>query len=129
MGLGRAGDRQSLTMAPLPTHLRGYRRAWALTQRELAVLLGGMARESVGRYERLGMMPGFETLVALEFIFGTHGHDLFPAIGLSVIRAVRDNAVSLRDSLLSGSDAASVRKRRLLDDLITRSASLLSAYD
>lgn len=124
-----ATDQLPPIMAPLPTHVRRYRRDWALTQRELGVLLGGIGRGSVSRYERLGMMPGFEVLIALEFIFGTHGHDLYPGLALSVIRAVRDNAVSLKDSTLTDSDAASLRKRRLLDDVITRSTSLLSAYD
>src|ERR1700722_5008905 len=98
-----AADQFPSPMAPLPTQVRRYRRAWALTQRELGVLLGGMSDETVSRYERLGAMPGHVSLIALELIFGTHAHELFPAIGVSVVRTVRDNAVSLRDSLLSGS--------------------------
>jgi hypothetical protein len=116
-------------MAPLPTHVRRYRRGWALSQRELATLIGRASEDSVGCYERLANMPRHEALIALEFIFGVHAHDLFPAMGLSVVRVVLGNAVSLRETLTTKSDAASVRKRRLLDDLITRSAHLLSAYE
>jgi transcriptional regulator with XRE-family HTH domain len=116
-------------MAPLPTHVRRYRRAWALTQRELAALIGELSPDSVSAYERLANRPAYEALIALELIFGAQAHDLFPSIGLAVIRAVMDNAVLLRDSLLARSDTVSQRKRRLLDDLIIRSANLLSTYD
>jgi transcriptional regulator with XRE-family HTH domain len=112
----------------LPTHVRRHRRAWALTQEELATLLG-MRDATVSQYEQLVRVPGQKALVGLQFIFSTPAHDLFPAFGLPVIRAVRDNAVLMREALRAKTDRASSRKRRLLDDLITRSATLLSSYD
>lgn len=128
MGHGRVGRRISFMPSRLPTHVRRHRRAWGLTQDELAILLG-MRDATVSQYEKLVRVPGRKALIGLHFIFGEPIHELFPALGLSVIRAVRDNAVSLRDELLARSDAASSRKRRLLDDIITRSASLLASYD
>jgi transcriptional regulator with XRE-family HTH domain len=109
--------------------VRRYRRAWALTQRELAALIGRVSEDSISRYERLGTVPGQEAMVALELIFGTTLCDLFPGVGFAVVRMIRDNAIVLRDRILLRSDAASRRKRCLLDDLIIRSAKLLSSYD
>lgn len=115
--------------SPLPTYLRKHRRKWALSQRELAELLGGTARSRISQYERLVRAPSTEALIGLEFIFGEPPHGLFPGVGLSVIRAVLGNAVILRDEVLAKSDAVSARKRHLLDSLITRSVSLLTSYE
>lgn len=116
-------------MQPLPTQVRRFRLAWALTQRELAELLGSVTGDSVSGYERLASMPGHEALIALELLFGAHAYDLFPAVGLSVVSAVLNSAVSMRDALKALSDAASARKRQFLDELIIRSTTILSAYD
>ena len=114
---------------PLPTYLRTYRRKWALSQRELAQLLGGTNRSKISRYERLVRTPNREALIGLEFIFSGQSGQLFPTIELSIVRAVMGNAVELRDVLIAKSDAASVRKCRLLGDLISRSALLLVSYE
>ena len=114
---------------PLPTYLRTHRRKWAFSQREVAQLLGGTSRSTISQYETLVRTPHREALIGLEFIFSGQSGELFPTIELSIIRAVMGNAVELRDVLIAKSDAASVRKCRLLGDLITRSALLLASYE
>src|SRR5437588_10316391 len=82
---------------PLPTYLRTHRRKWALSQRELALLLGGSSRSTISQYETLVRTPHREALIGLEFIFSGQSSQLFPTIELSIIRAVMGNAVGLRD--------------------------------
>jgi transcriptional regulator with XRE-family HTH domain len=106
---------------PLPTYLRSHRRAWALTQRELAELLGDVSPSAISKYETLTRTPSLEVMVALEVVFGEPSHELFPALSHAVRRAVVLNATALVDRLAEKRDAKSVRKRRLLEDLIIRS--------
>ena len=87
-----------------PTHVRRHRRTWAFTQEELATLLG-VREAAVSQYEQLVRTPSREALVGLQFIFSKSAHELVPALGVSVIRAVMGNAVLMRDSLLAQSDA------------------------
>lgn len=111
------------------SRLKKHRRAWALSQRELAMLLGGKSRVAVTLYETQRRKPSLEALISFELIFGSPVHSLFPSLALAVARTVRKNAVRMREGLCAKSDAASVRKCRLLDDLITRSTELLSLYE
>lgn len=106
---------------PLPTYLRSRRRKWALTQHELAELLGSVSTSAISKYETLARTPSLEVMIAFELVFGEPSGDLFPALSQGVRRAVVHNAVALRDRLAERTDAKSVRKRRLLDELIIRS--------
>ncbi len=111
----------SLSMTqPLPSYLRTYRRKWALTQRELAELLGGVSSDAISKYETLARLPSIQVMLGIEIVFDEKSHDLLPALSYSVRRSVRRNAVALIDRLADKTDARSVQKRRLLDDLITR---------
>ena len=106
---------------PFPTYIRSRRRKWALTQRELGELLGGISASAISKYETLARTPSIEVMMAFEIVFGETAHGLFPALSYGVRRAVHGNATALLDRLAANTDARSVRKRALLDDLITRS--------
>ena len=106
---------------PLPTYLRSYRRKWALTQCELAELLGGISPSTISKYETLARTPSAEVMLALEMIFEEAPSAIFPALSQSARRMVLRNAVVLQDRLAEKHDARSVRKRCLLDAMITRS--------
>ena len=110
---------------PFPTYLRTNRRKWALSQGELAELLGGVTADTISKYETLVRPPSAEMLVACEFIFEQPAHTLFPAMSLGIIRAIVRNAETIRARLADGRDAESARKRRLLDGIITRSRKIL----
>ncbi len=110
---------------PFPTYLRTNRRKWALSQRELADLVGGVSAGAISKYETLARPPSAELLLACEFIFDQPAHALFPAMALGVVRAVLRNAQILRAELADKHDAESVRKRRLLDDVVIRSKKIL----
>jgi transcriptional regulator with XRE-family HTH domain len=105
-----------------------HRLTWALTQRELGALLG-IRKQSVSQYEQLSRVPRQKILISLELIFAEPAHVLFPTHSQSVAYAVMANAVALREVLLRNPNGASARKRRFLDDLISRSATFLSEYE
>jgi len=62
------------------TTLKKHRKLAALTQDELAYLLGCVCGSKLSRYERQGRLPTLETVLALELILNMPVHDLFPGI-------------------------------------------------
>jgi transcriptional regulator with XRE-family HTH domain len=105
---------------PFPTYLRTHRRKWALSQGELAELLGDMTADAISKYETLARPPSTELLIACEFIFEQPAHELFPALSFSIIRTIQRNAEAIRARLADKDDAQSARKRRLLEGIIIR---------
>jgi len=110
---------------PFPTYLRTHRRKWALSQGELAELLGGITADAISKYETLARPPSSELLIACEFVFEQPALALFPAMSLAIAREILGNARAIRGRLADRSDAQSVRKRLLLDNLIIRSEQIL----
>jgi len=70
----------------LPNYLRRYRKRAALSQDEVAFLLGGGSGAKVSRYERFRRIPDLETALACEAIFGVPVRELFPGIFQKVER-------------------------------------------
>ena len=64
----------------LPNYLRRYRKRARLSQEELAFLLGSGSGAKVSRYERFRRIPGLETALACEAIFGVPVRELFAGI-------------------------------------------------
>ena len=112
--------RHVMAKRPFPTHVRKQRRRWALSQRELAQLLGG-SESIVAKYERGARTPSLEAALALEVVFGIVPRDLFPSKFHDQRRAVVRRAEALLESLASRQDRQTRRKRKLLGELITRS--------
>jgi transcriptional regulator with XRE-family HTH domain len=65
---------------PHPCRLRPYRKAAALSQRDLGLLLGLASQSSVSEYEAALKRPSVATVVASEIIFGVPARELFPAL-------------------------------------------------
>jgi len=70
----------------LPNYLRRYRKRARLSQEELAFLLGGGSGAKVSRYERFKRIPGLETGLACEVVFGVPVRELFAGIFQKVER-------------------------------------------
>jgi transcriptional regulator with XRE-family HTH domain len=83
----------------LRNYLRMHRKRSALTQRELAGLLGCEHGSKVSRYERGERVPGFATLLAYEIVFRTNGADLFRGVAEKLSRTIRDRASRLHKHL------------------------------
>jgi len=62
----------------LLNHVRKYRKDSALSQRDVAYLLGAKSGSKVSRYERFTREPNFSTALAYEAIFQVAVSELFP---------------------------------------------------
>ena len=101
----------------LSNHVRKYRKRAALSQRDVAYLLGVTSGGSkVSRYERFAHTPGFLTALAYEAIFRVPVSDLFPGEYQKIGRGVRRRAKKLLE--LHGqkkSTPRALRKRQALE--------------
>jgi transcriptional regulator with XRE-family HTH domain len=71
---------------PLPNHLLSHRKRAALSQEDMAFLLGTRGGSKVSRYERFKRGPSLETVLAYEAIFGKPASQLFPGLYRSIER-------------------------------------------
>ena len=76
-------------------HLRRYRKRGALTQEEIAFLLGVRCGTKVSRYERSARPPSLQTALAYQAIFGVPIHELFPHEFQEAVTAVQGRAEQL----------------------------------
>lgn len=89
-----------------------HRKRSALTQRELAGLLGCDHGSKVSRYERGERMPAFTTLLAYELVFRAGAPLLFRGLAEQVRRRVRDRA-SLLHKVLDGQRFTPLVKQKM----------------
>lgn len=99
----------------LTNYLRTHRRRFALTQRELAVLLGGRSGSGVSRYERGRRIPTLSTILAYELIFDTCARTLFAGEYNRVYRRTVRRARVLERALLRGTAEQGRALERKLD--------------
>ena len=102
----------------LQTYLRTYRKRSALTQDELAALLGCKSGVSVCEYERLKERPSLETALACQAIFGVSVEELFPSIYEKVVDDVVKRA-RLMSKQLAGDETPAVKLKTGLLAAIT----------
>lgn len=105
----------------LPNYLRARRKQLALSQNEVAFLLGAESGSKVCRYERLGRLPGLETALAYEAIFQTPVRELLASLYESIGKKVAARA-QLLGRRLEGDPAnhRSARKRMALTRVCDR---------
>lgn len=113
----------------LPSYLRTHRRSWALTQRELGELLGGVDASAISKFESATRVPNLEIMLGLEIVFDEPARALVPALSRHISQGVRLKAVALKERLAKRNDARSIRKRRLLEVLITRLSDINEKYE
>ena len=85
-------------------HLRRYRKRGALTQAEIAYLLGAACGTKVSRHERANRPPSLETALAYQAIFGVPVHELFPEDYSQAVTAVKGRAATLARNVARRSD-------------------------
>jgi DNA-binding XRE family transcriptional regulator len=69
-----------MTSPLLPNHLRPHRKSLALSQDEVAFLLGNQNGAQVCRYEQFDRVPSLETALAFEAMFKKSVSELFPGL-------------------------------------------------
>lgn len=116
--------RSLLTHALMPhiTYVRRTRRRWALSQPELAQLLG-ISQSVISRIEAGELIPGTSLALGLQVIFGQSPRALFPGLYSSVEDAVMAQAAELDRALGARKDYATETKRRLLTAMALRASA------
>ena len=94
----------------LSNYLRSNRKRIALSQGEVAFLLGQQSSSQISRYERFEHVPSLETALACEVIFKSPISELFGGLYQKAEQDVAERARILA-STLGDRDAA---KRKLL---------------
>ena len=97
-------------------HVRTFRQRHALTQRELAFLIG-RSQTTVSSTEYGDSTPYLEVALALQVLFRLSPKELFPGCYEKVEDQVMRRAAELMHKLESGSDRRSIAKLEFLDGL------------
>lgn len=101
--------------------LRARRKKTALSQDELAYLLGAKDGAQVSRYENLIRLPELQTALALEVIFDSTVSSLFPELFHHIESDVRRRARALARKQLNGRNGPFLaRKRQALNSICDR---------
>jgi transcriptional regulator with XRE-family HTH domain len=107
-----------MTSRQLPNYLLANRKRMALSQYEVAFLLGAQSGAKVCRYERFVRVPSLETALAYEAIFKTSASELFGGLYQKVEKEVAARARILAARNDHGRPGArTARKRQALTNL------------
>ena len=112
-----------MSSSPLPNYLRTNRKRLALTQEEVAFLLGfrGMSRGArVCRDEKFAHEPNLETALAYEAIYQKPIRELFAGLYERVEREIMGRAKLLTFRKDRGNKQQAAQRRRVLIDLAAR---------
>ena len=88
-----------MTILPLDSYIRMYRKQTGLTHDEIAFLCGAMCGSSVARHETGERLPVLRTALMYEFILGATISELYEGLFHDARKAVRDRARGLCASL------------------------------
>lgn len=110
---------------PVHSYLRTHRRRWALTQRELAFLVGRNSSTHVSRLEHDKRMPRTDIMLACAVLFGVTPADMFPKIHADVEEEVLARAAKLYEVLEKKTSKDAMRKKELLNILLERAITRL----
>ncbi len=104
-------------------YLAQRRQGWALSQRELANLLG-VSQSTISRCERGAQHPCVSVALGCELLFGKEAKKLFPDLYLTIEDAVMRRAVRLDRAVRKRVGAPADRKRLFLAKLQARANPL-----
>ena len=104
----------------LKTYARQLRRRWALTQKELAFLVGVKSATAISRIESSKRIPSLAATFAYALIFGSGPIDLFPAYVAEIQDAVRSRVNELYEELQGDSSQGTRVKLDFLETVLAR---------
>jgi len=84
-----------MSSSHLPNYVRAERKRLALSQAEVAFLLGAESGAKVCRYERFAREPGLRTALAYEVIFHKPVRELFAGLYATTEQEVATRAKTL----------------------------------
>ena len=118
-----------MTLVPLTTYLRMFRKRTGFTHEEVAFLCGGMCGSSISRHERGAQLPMLKTALMYEFILQTSVRDLYVGLFHDARSSVRERADGLRASLARRrKTAARDHKIAVLKALLEETAEVTHAH-
>ena len=108
----------------LPNHLRAHRKRSALSQDDVAFLLGTRGGEKICRHERFASEPELEGILAYEIIFQKPARELFAGLCRKIERKVLERArVLANKTKRQRSGSLTLRKCQALAEIIARLTS------
>lgn len=110
----------------LPNYLRSHRKRIALSQHEMAFLLGSGTPTAVSRYEAFLREPGLRQMLAYLLIFQKPVHELFAGLYVKIGKevAVRARVLLARKSN-QGPGRRAEQKRKMLNEILLRYAATM----
>lgn len=106
-----------------PNYLRANRKRLALSQQEVAFLLGAGNGAKVCRYERFLREPNLRGALACEAVFDRPMRELFAGVYKDIEKQVAIRArLLLRKAEISKPNRRVMRKRQILGEIVARSA-------
>jgi transcriptional regulator with XRE-family HTH domain len=109
-------------MAQLPNYLRSNRKRLALSQEEVAFLLGTQSGAKMCRYERFAREPSLETALAFEVIFQRPASELFGGLYQKVEQEVVARAKALAERTDGRKpNRQTAHKRQILANIASKS--------
>src|SRR3546814_12207003 len=109
-----------MSRRPLRNYLRSWRMRWALSQKQLAHLLGFQTCAHLSKYEHDQRLPSLRSALACEIIFGVPVSTLFEGLHADVEEEVMRRANALFERVGLRTDAAGSRQRELLMAMLAR---------
>jgi transcriptional regulator with XRE-family HTH domain len=107
------------------SYIRTHRRKWALTQKELAFLLGRKSSTHVSKLEQAKRTPTVDIIIACEIIFGMSSGQLLPKLYEEVEGDVMARAAELYEKIDGKKSRAAARKKELLSAVLNRAITRL----
>lgn len=101
-------------------YLRSHRRKWAITQRELAFLLGHKSPTHISRLEQGKRTPSKDIVFACEVLFGIPARSCFPKLYAEVEETVLARAATLYEHLDNETSKNAIRKKEFLSTALKR---------
>ena len=101
-------------------YLALHRKRWALSQRDLALLLGHASRSVVSRLELGHGRPSLTFAIRCEAVFGVGVAELFPDLYEENRELVMRRAADLDRRLHGHGGVVADRQRRLLREMVER---------
>jgi transcriptional regulator with XRE-family HTH domain len=107
----------------LPNYLLSHRKRLALTQKEVAFLMGRSDATKLSAYELFKQMPTLETALALEAIYGSPVGELFSGLRESIGEEIAKRAKVMSYRVAFRKDDVLSQKRRAALTLLRSAAS------
>jgi transcriptional regulator with XRE-family HTH domain len=110
----------------LENYLKTYRKRTALSQDEVAFLLGCKSGTKVSRYERHARKPNLETLFAYEMVFGAPARELFAGVYQKVEKRITNRAQLLTRNLSRATPTPMATRKLQILEAITSGSGIES---